>query len=82
MSSPAIGGAHRGIRLRLGFVLVAATLATAGCSWLGLGSSSAPANTASTNASEETLKKNCTDEKWKEENLGLWYSVCRQPLRW
>jgi hypothetical protein len=33
-------------------------------------------------SAEETLKKNCADPKWKEQNLGLWYSVCRQPLRW
>ena len=33
-------------------------------------------------ASAALLKKDCADPKWKEENLGLWYSVCRQPLRW
>jgi predicted small lipoprotein YifL len=33
-------------------------------------------------ASAATLKKDCSDPKWREENLGLWYSVCRQPLRW
>jgi hypothetical protein len=33
-------------------------------------------------SSEEILKRNCADPKWKEQNLGLWYSVCRQPLRW
>ena len=33
-------------------------------------------------ASVETVKKDCADPKWKEQNLGLWYSVCRQPLRW
>jgi hypothetical protein len=35
-----------------------------------------------TEASEDTVKKDCADPKWKEANLGLWYSVCRQPLRW
>jgi hypothetical protein len=39
----------------------------------------APASGAS---SEEILKRNCGDPKWKEQNLGLWYSVCRQPVRW
>ncbi len=33
-------------------------------------------------SSEEILKRDCADPKWKEQNLGLWYSVCRQPLRW
>jgi hypothetical protein len=33
-------------------------------------------------ASAALLKKDCADPKWKEENLGLWYSVCRPPLRW
>jgi hypothetical protein len=33
-------------------------------------------------ASAEALKRNCADPHWKDENLGLWYSVCRQPLRW
>ena len=42
----------------------------------------APASTASDANAEELLKKNCADPKWKEQNLGLWYSVCRQPLRW
>lgn len=37
---------------------------------------------ASRASSEEILKRNCADEKWREQNLGLWYSVCRQPLRW
>jgi len=33
-------------------------------------------------ASATILKKDCSDPKWQAENLGLWYSVCRQPLRW
>jgi hypothetical protein len=32
--------------------------------------------------SPDELKRNCADPQWKEKNLGLWYSVCRQPLRW
>lgn len=32
--------------------------------------------------SEQLLKKDCTDQKWREQNLGLWYSLCRQPLHW
>ena len=41
-----------------------------------------PTSTASQASSEEILKKDCADAKWREQNLGLWYSVCRQPLRW
>jgi hypothetical protein len=42
-----------------------------------------PAATPASQAkSEEILKRDCADPKWKEQNLGLWYSVCRQPLRW
>jgi len=33
-------------------------------------------------ASAAILKKDCSDPHWRDENLGLWYSVCRQPLRW
>ena len=40
-----------------------------------------PVATAS-EASAETLQKDCADPKWKEQNLGLWYSVCRKPLQW
>lgn len=28
------------------------------------------------------VEKNCNDPHWREQNLGLWYSVCRPPLRW
>jgi hypothetical protein len=28
------------------------------------------------------VEKNCNDPHWREQNLGLWYSVCRRPLRW
>lgn len=40
------------------------------------------AATAGKTSSEETLKRDCNDAKWKAQNLGLWYSVCRPPLRW
>jgi hypothetical protein len=33
-------------------------------------------------SSEQILKKDCSNPKWREQNLGLWYSVCRQPMRW
>jgi hypothetical protein len=45
-------------------------------------SASAPVPPSDPQASAALLKKDCEDPKWREENLGLWYSVCRQPLRW
>ena len=45
-------------------------------------SSSTPPPPSDPTASAAILKKDCSDPKWQEENLGLWYSVCRQPLRW
>jgi hypothetical protein len=45
-------------------------------------SDTAPVPPSDPTASAALLKKDCADPKWKEENLGLWYSVCRQPLRW
>ena len=41
-----------------------------------------PAATADQAPSEVILKKDCADPKWREQNLGLWYSVCRKPLSW
>lgn len=36
------------------------------------------------NATESAamVAKNCADPQWKDKNLGLWYSVCRQPIQW
>ena len=62
--------------VRAVFLALAAAILLSGCSH------DKPASTMDEAASEETLKKNCADPKWKEQNLGLWYSVCRQPLRW
>ena len=58
------------------FLVLAAVLLTSGCG------DDKPVTSAASEASEETLKKNCLDPKWKEQNLGLWYSVCRKPLQW
>jgi hypothetical protein len=58
-------------------ILTAAMLALAACS----GSSATPPPSDPT-ASAAIVKKDCADPKWRDENLGLWYSVCRQPLRW
>ena len=30
----------------------------------------------------QTLQRDCDNPKWKEQNLGLWYSVCRKSLSW
>ncbi len=66
----------RAVVLMLGLGVLATMLAS-GCS------DDKPAATAASKASsEEILKRNCADPKWREQNLGLWYSVCRQPVRW
>jgi hypothetical protein len=52
-----------------------------GCSLFNRDVPMAPAAPGSL-SSEEVLKRNCADPQWREENLGLWYSVCRQPARW
>jgi hypothetical protein len=31
--------------------------------------------------SEQNLKRDCDNPQWKDQNLGLWYSLCRQSLR-
>jgi uncharacterized protein YceK len=63
--------------VRAVFLVVAVAILASGC-----GSDDKPAATASQASSEEILKRDCADPKWREQNLGLWYSVCRQPLRW
>ena len=62
--------------MRAAFLVVASAILISGC-----GDDKAVAS-ATKETPEEVLKKNCADPKWKEQNLGLWYSVCRQPLRW
>jgi outer membrane biogenesis lipoprotein LolB len=57
-------------------LLVSLMLVLAACS------SSTPAPPSDPTASAAILKKDCSDPKWQQENLGLWYSVCRQSLRW
>ncbi|HWB50615.1 MAG TPA: hypothetical protein VG651_16015 [Stellaceae bacterium] len=65
-------------------LLIAATaLSLAGCGWFGGKSDEQAATTSGPAASsDEVLKRDCQDENWKKQNLGLWYSVCRQPMRW
>ena len=76
--APRIGGDWGERLVRVVFFALAAAILLSGCS----GDKPAPGSTASDANAEELLKKNCADPKWKEQNLGLWYSVCRQPLRW
>jgi len=57
--------------------ILALVMVVAACS-----SDTAPVPPSDPTASAALLKKDCADPQWKEENLGLWYSVCRQPLRW
>ena len=49
---------------------------------LGACSDSTPVAPASATESAETVRKNCADPQWKDKNLGLWYSVCRQSVDW
>jgi hypothetical protein len=71
--------------VRRNFWVLAVALPLAGCGWFG-GHKDEPAATApatvSTLSSDEVLKNDCANENWKQQNLGLWYSVCRQPMRW
>jgi hypothetical protein len=61
--------------MRLGIAILLA-LFLAACS-----NSDAPAPPDATE-SAAMVEKNCADPQWKDKNLGLWYSVCRQPMRW
>lgn len=41
-----------------------------------------PAQYESKASSVQALDKDCANPQWKQQNLGLWYSVCRRPLTW
>lgn len=49
---------------------------------LGACSDDTPVAPASATESPEAVAKHCADPQWKDKNLGLWYSVCRQPMHW
>jgi hypothetical protein len=73
--------------VRSKLLALAVALPLGGCGWFGgehkdsdKPAEAAPAGPAM--SSDEILQKDCSDEKWKQQNLGLWYSVCRQPMRW
>ena len=75
LARPTGFGARKAGRLRAGLLMLAVLAMVGGCS------DDKPATTGST-ISPEQLKRECADPQWKEKNLGMWYSVCRQPLRW
>lgn len=62
--------------MRAVFVVLAIAFVAGGCSHDKSAASESQAG------EEHILKRDCADPKWKEQNLGLWYSVCRQPLSW
>ncbi len=45
-------------------------------------SDATPVAPASATESAAMVAKNCADPHWRDQNLGLWYSVCRKPLNW
>lgn len=60
--------------MKAAFLMLAVLVMASGCS-------DDKPTTGSTMSPDE-LKQKCADPQWKDKNLGLWYSVCRQPLRW
>jgi hypothetical protein len=75
-----VGSAEEVVRLR--YLALAGAVTLAGCGWFGSKDADTPVAPGPAISSDEILKKDCADEQWKQENLGLWYSVCRQPMRW
>jgi hypothetical protein len=71
---------HGGAPMRLAIRISAALLPA--CFLVACSDSSTPVAPPSATLSAEMVEKNCNDPHWREQNLGLWYSVCRQPLRW
>jgi hypothetical protein len=63
-------------------LLLTVALTLSACGWFGHDDQNAAATAAARPPSDVVLKKDCSDEQWKQQNLGLWYSVCRQPMRW
>ena len=65
--------------MRRTLLVAMAILPLYGCGWFDKKDANPPPQGQT---SDETLKRDCADEKWKQQNLGLWYSVCRQPMQW
>ncbi len=65
------------------FLILAVALPLSGCGWFGHKTDDQAATASGpTKSSDEVLKRDCSDENWKQQNLGLWYSVCRQSMKW
>jgi hypothetical protein len=64
-------------------LVLAVALPLAACGWFGGKKDEAAApSPGPALSSDEIVKRNCADENWKKQNLGLWYSICRQPMKW
>jgi hypothetical protein len=70
------------VRQKFLVLVLPVLLSLAACGWFGGKDDKSAAPAGPTLSSDEILQKNCADENWKKQNLGLWYSVCRQPMRW
>jgi len=68
--------------VRRTLALLAVVLPLAACGWFGHKDDQAAKATGPTLSSDEVKQKDCADPDWKKQNLGLWYSVCRQPMQW
>jgi hypothetical protein len=68
--------------VRRTFVILAVALPLAACGWFGGKKDEQAATAGPAVPSDEVLKRDCSDENWKQQNLGLWYSVCRQSMKW
>lgn len=68
--------------MRRTFLAVTVTLPLCGCGWFGNKDADQPPANGPAQTSDEILLKDCNDPQWKQQNLGLWYSVCRQPMKW
>ena len=62
--------------MRAVFVVLAVAFLASGCS------DDKPVATESQAQAQQILKQDCSNPKWRKENLGLWYSVCRRPMQW
>jgi hypothetical protein len=78
-----ISGRSREGQVRRTLVIMVAALPLAACGWFdGHKDDQAAKASGPTVPSDEILQKDCSDDTWKQQNLGLWYSVCRQPMKW
>jgi hypothetical protein len=64
------------------FLALMVALPLCGCGWFGNKDTDPPPAAGPARTSDEILQTDCNDPQWKQQNLGLWYSVCRQPMRW